>query len=64
MEERSPRYRILSFETGTADDKRQWFSLEIQLHTSRSKIFVSPVQISQVAHPVRRVPRVFGTSAL
>jgi tRNA A-37 threonylcarbamoyl transferase component Bud32 len=40
--EKSPRYRILSFTTSKEGDERQWFSLEIQLHTSRFRISVSP----------------------
>ncbi|KAK3293381.1 uncharacterized protein B0H64DRAFT_404183 [Chaetomium fimeti] len=42
MENRSPRYRILSFTTSNECDKPQWFTLEIQLHTSRYRISVSP----------------------
>ncbi|AEO58537.1 hypothetical protein MYCTH_2305950 [Thermothelomyces thermophilus ATCC 42464] len=41
MEKKRPRYRILSFTTSHEGDKRQWFSLEIQLHTSRFRISVS-----------------------
>ncbi|KAH6840908.1 hypothetical protein B0I37DRAFT_385496 [Chaetomium sp. MPI-CAGE-AT-0009] len=42
MEEKSPRYRILSFTTSNEGDKSQWFSLEIQLHVCRFRISVSP----------------------
>ena len=42
MEEKSPEYRILSFTTSNERDKRQWFSLEIQVLASRYRITVSP----------------------
>ena len=42
MEKQSPRYRIVSFTTSNERDKRQWFSLEIQVRASRFRISVSP----------------------
>ncbi len=42
MDEKSPKYRILSFTTSNERDKRQWFSLEIQVRASRYRITVSP----------------------
>lgn len=42
MEEKMPRYRILSFTTSNETDEVEWFMLEIQLHTTRFPITVSP----------------------
>ncbi|KAK4235246.1 hypothetical protein C8A03DRAFT_17994 [Achaetomium macrosporum] len=51
MQTKSPKYRILSFTTSNKRDKRQWFSLEIQLHTTRFRIAVSPLHFCN--SPVR-----------
>ena len=42
MEEKSTKYRIISFTTSNERDRRQWFSLEIQVRASRYRITVSP----------------------
>ncbi|KAG7287545.1 hypothetical protein NEMBOFW57_007057 [Staphylotrichum longicolle] len=40
MEEKGlPRYRILGFTTSKPEDEQLWFSLDIPLHTSRSKVY-------------------------
>ncbi|KAK4096334.1 hypothetical protein N658DRAFT_501701 [Parathielavia hyrcaniae] len=40
--EKNTTYRILSFTTSKEGDEHQWFTLEIQLHTSRYRISVLP----------------------
>lgn len=37
-----PRYRTLGFTTSKPEEEHPWFSLDIQLHTSRYRIYVLP----------------------